>query len=81
MRYKGLLINYGEGETFCAPPPPQDRIKLPPPPSFEEWNLFAPPRPSILWLKLQAVHVKTTSKHFVPLPFSIAKTPPSLFFS
>ena len=30
-------------ETFCALPPPQETVKLVPPPPFKEWKLFAPP--------------------------------------
>ena len=50
---KGLVINYGEGgatkwencgsETFCPPPPPQDRVKLFAPPLLKSGNITHPP--------------------------------------
>ena len=60
-RGKGLVINYGEGgatkwenrgcETFCAPPPPQDRVKLIAPPLLKSGNFSSPPT---IKLNLQA---------------------------
>ena len=39
-------------KTFCAPPPPQDRVKLFAHPPFKERKLFA--APPTIWLKLKA---------------------------